>query len=474
MSESINDPAAAAASGPSGALEEVQVDVTKLTALSPEVISKQATINIGTIGHVAHGKSSTVRAISGVQTVRFKNELERNITIKLGYANAKIYKCSSPSCPPPSCYKSYPSSKENNPKCERPGCEGRMDLLRHVSFVDCPGHDILMATMLTGAAVMNGALLLIAGNESCPQPQTGEHLAALEIIGVDPKNIVILQNKMDLVRESEANEHCESIKKFVEGTTARLAPIIPVSAQLKFNIDAVVQAITNIAPPNYDFSADPRMVVIRSFDVNKPGAGVDELKGGVAGGSILQGVFKVGQEVEIRPGLITRDQNGNCTCRPLRSRIVSLHAEQNHLQFAVPGGLIGVGTLVDPALCRADRLLGMVMSSVGKGPSIYTEIKAEVFLLRRLLGVKTDDSKKAKVSKLIVGETLFVNIGASQTGGRIIAVKGGDVTIGLNTPACTERGEKIALSRRIDKHWRLIGWGKVRSGGTLAEVVEED
>jgi translation initiation factor 2 subunit 3 len=233
-------------------------------------------------------------------------------------------------------------------------------------------------------------------------------LAALEIIGVDPKNIVILQNKMDLVRESEAVEHCESIKKFVEGesgsgtyaekhpdmigTTAGLAPIIPVSAQLKFNIDAVVEAISKITPPSYDFTAEPRMVVIRSFDVNKPGATVDELKGGVAGGSILQGVFKVssrlcsdgrelteqvGQEVEIRPGLITRDANGNCTCRPLRSRIISLLAEQNQLQFAVPGGLIGVGTLVDPALCRADRLLGMVMSAVGKGPSIYTEIKAE-------------------------------------------------------------------------------------------------
>jgi translation initiation factor 2 subunit 3 len=162
------------------------------------------------------------------------------------------------------------------------------------------------------------------------------------------------------------------------GTTARLAPIIPVSAQLRFNIDAVVEAITQIAPPAYDFTADPQMVVIRSFDVNKPGAGVDELKGGVAGGSILQGVFKVGMEVEIRPGIITRDPaTGHCTCRPLRSRIVSLLAEQNQLNFAVPGGLIGVGTLVDPALCRADRLLGMVMSAVGKGPSIYTEIKAE-------------------------------------------------------------------------------------------------
>lgn len=93
-------------------------------------------------------------------------------------------------------------------------------------------------------------------------------------------------------------------------------------------------------------------------------------------------------------------------------------------------------------------------------------------MLRRLLGVKTDDSKRAKVGKLVVGEDLFVNIGASQTGGRIKAVKGGDVTIALMTPACCEKGEKIALSRRIEKHWRLIGWGKVKSGGVLAEVVE--
>jgi hypothetical protein len=142
----------------------------------------------GTIGHVAHGKSTVVKAISGVQTVRFKNELERNITIKLGYANAKIFKCSNAACERPSCYRAYGSSKEvssranmdgpspqtlhthsvpprssltcvwlayvlqDNPPCEL--CGSAMDLVRHVSFVDCPGHDILMATMLNGAAVM--------------------------------------------------------------------------------------------------------------------------------------------------------------------------------------------------------------------------------------------------------------------------------------------------------------------------------
>merc|ERR1712050_786036 len=80
------------------------LDITKLNPLTPEVISRQATINVGTIGHVAHGKSTVVKALSGVMTVRFKSELERNITIKLGYANAKLYKCDSPKCQRPSSY----------------------------------------------------------------------------------------------------------------------------------------------------------------------------------------------------------------------------------------------------------------------------------------------------------------------------------------------------------------------------------
>ena len=113
--------------------EPKDLDIKSLTPLTPEIIARQATINIGTIGHVAHGKSTVVKAISGVQTVRFKNELERNITIKLGYANAKIYKCNNPECPRPTCFRSYKSEKEVDPPCEREGCEGTYELLRHVS-----------------------------------------------------------------------------------------------------------------------------------------------------------------------------------------------------------------------------------------------------------------------------------------------------------------------------------------------------
>lgn len=442
-------------------------DFSKLTPISPEIIGRQATINIGTIGHVAHGKSTVVKAISGVQTVRFKNELERNITIRLGYANAKIYRCEDLECPRPACYKSFPSNKEIRPKCEV--CGKRMQLVRHVSFVDCPGHDILMSTMLSGAAVMDAALLLIAGNESCPQPQTSEHLAAIEIMKL--KHIIILQNKVDLMREESALEHHKSILKFIKGTSADHAPIVPISAQLKYNIEAVNEFIVNKIPvPIRDFSASPRLIVIRSFDVNKPGADIDELKGGVAGGSILSGVLKLGDEIEVRPGIVEKGNDGEVVCKPIKSRIVTLFAENNDLKFAVPGGLIGVGTKVDPTLCRADRLVGQVLGHHGQLPEIYVELEINYFLLRRLLGVKTEDGKNAKVEKLAKREVLMVNIGSSTAGAVVTNVKADMAKLTLTKPACTEIGEKIALSRRVGKHWRLIGWGSIVQGSIVKPV----
>ena len=462
---------------PNLAVQDIsKLDVNKLTPLTPEVISRQATINIGTIGHVAHGKSTVVKAISGVQTIRFKNELIRNITIKLGYANAKIYKCEGPKNEPGN-YRSKGSSHDDEFMED-----GKLwKLQRHVSFVDCPGHDILMATMLNGAAVMDAALLLVAGNETCPQPQTSEHLAAVEIMHL--KNIIILQNKVDLVKPEQAQQQYEQIKAFVAGTVADSSPIIPISAVLKYNIDVVCEYIARSIPiPLRDFTGIPRLIVIRSFDVNKPGEDVQNLKGGVAGGSILQGVLKIGDEIEVRPGIVSKDADGNMKCQPIYSRIISLFAEQNELQYAVPGGLIGVGTKIDPTLTRADRLVGQVLGLRDHLPDVFTVVEVSYYLLRRLLGVKAvEGSKQAKVQKLKPGEILMVNIGSTSTGGKVADIKEVEkiedgkpkvvliAMIALKQPVCTQKHEKIALSRRVDKHWRLIGWGEIE-GGTKIEM----
>lgn len=277
-----------------------------------------------------------------------------------------------------------------------------MQLLRHVSFVDCPGHDILMATMLNGAAVMDAALLLIAGNEPCPQPQTSEHLAAVELMKL--RHIIVLQNKIDLVKEQAALAQWEQIKTFIRGTIAEGSPIIPISAQLKYNIDCVLEyLVTKVPVPVRDFTSSPRMIVVRSFDVNKPGEEVGNLKGGVAGGSILRGVIRLGQEIEIRPGILERRADGTLTSRPIRSRALTLFSEQNPLQYAVPGGLIAIGTKIDPTLTRADRLVGQLLGEVDQLPQIFTEVEIEFFLLSRLLGVKDADDRSGKVAKMAKG-----------------------------------------------------------------------
>jgi translation initiation factor 2 subunit 3 len=176
--------------------------------------------------------------------------------------------------------------------------------------------------------------------------------------------------------------------------------------------------------------------------------------------------WQIGDEIEIRPGIVSRDGKGNIKCVPIFSRINSLFAESNHLQYAVPGGLIGVGTNVDPTLCRADRLVGQVLGEVGNLPSIFHEIEINFFLLRQLLGVK-DSGKQSKVQRLVKGEVLMVNIGSTSSGGRVLAVRHDLAKIVLTSPVCTEVNEKIALSRRIEKHWRLIGWGTILRGQVI-------
>lgn len=422
-----------------------------------------------------------MKALSGVQTVRFKSELERNITIKLGYANAKIFQGHPVDDSTLASGPLYTSRGSSHPD-EFIDQGRKYRLRRHISFVDCPGHDILMATMLNGAAVMDAAILLVAGNETCPQPQTSEHLAAVEIMRL--QHILILQNKVDLVKPDAATAQQEQIRKFVAGTVADAAPILPVSAVLQYNMDAVCEYLVRKVPlPLRDFTSDPRLIVIRSFDVNRPGQDVADLQGGVAGGSIVQGVLRVGDEIEVRPGIVNKLSNtdGNSdaasgeskiVCTPIYSRIGSLYAEQNDLQFAVPGGLIGVGTRIDPTLTRADRLVGQVLGLKGRLPAVFAEIEISYYLLRRLLGVKTSDGgKQAKVQKLTKGEILMVNIGSTATGGRVAACKAELAKIALTQPVCTTEGEKIALSRRVDGHWRLIGWGEIRKGSQV-EVQE--
>ncbi|CAC9455033.1 putative translation initiation factor EIF-2B gamma subunit [Leishmania infantum JPCM5] len=367
-----------------------KIDLDELNVDTFEVMSRQATINVGTIGHVAHGKSTVVKALSGVKTQKFHREAVMNITIHLGYANAKVYQCET--CPRPTCYQTYPSSQPDSTPC--PNCGETMTLKRHFSFVDCPGHDVLMATMLNGAAIMDAALLLIAANESFPQPQTLEHLAAAEMIGVS--SLIVLQNKVDLVSKERAAAQHSIIHHYLATKTAYAkAPVIPICAQQHVNISFLLDYLVHIPLPRRQLHHAQYMNVLRSFDVSLPGPagdGAKALKGGVVGGTVAAGVLCVGDEIEIIPGLLVlRRRDGVLPRRadvlsgrelayvaspppgelyavPLRTTVVRLQAEKNELQFAVPGGLIAIGTTLDPSLTRQNKLRGQVVRVVSRGP----------------------------------------------------------------------------------------------------------
>lgn len=405
-------------------------------------VARQPEINIGMIGHVDHGKTTLTKALSGEWTDRHSEEIKRGISIRLGYADTAFYRC---------------------PKCNKytiletcPECGGESELLRAISFVDAPGHETLMATMLSGAAMMQGALLLVAANEHCPQPQTKEHLMALSIIGVD--RIIIVQNKIDIVTKEEALENYREIKRFVKGTIAENAPIIPVSAHHDVNIDKLIETIEHYIPtPATDRDKPPMMYVARSFDINTPGSLPDSIKGGVLGGSLTQGTLEVGDEIEVLPGRKV-EVGGKTSWERITTTVQSLHTGGTTLEAAHPGGLIAIGTKLDPALTKSDGLTGRLVGKPGTLPPVLHKFIMTTHLLERVVGAAED----LIVDNIKTNEPLMLSIGTATTVGVVTSARGNESEVALKIPVCALKDQRVAISRRISGKWRLIGYGIIQ------------
>lgn len=400
----------------------------------------QPCVNIGTAGHVDHGKTTLIQALTGVWTSAHSEELKRGITIRVGYADAAFYKCKN--CEVPLGY-------SVTPKCNNCGKES--ELSRVVSFVDSPGHESLMANMLSGSALIDGAMLIVAANEKVPQPQTKEHLLALQTLGI--KQIVLVQNKVDLISYEEAMENYSDIVKFVKGTNAAKSPIIPISAQSKLNIDALIGAIeTTIPTPERKESGSTVMHVLRSFDVNKPGAKIKDMKGGVIGGSLTQGTFNVGDEIEIKPGL-QNEKSGKY--EPITTQISSLGTGAGIVDQVKPGGLVAIGTKLDPSMTRSDSLIGSIIGKPGTLPENSYTAKLEVNLFDTAVG----SGDEIKVASVQTGESLRLSIGTAPLLSKVTSARGKTVEIQFKRPVCLFESSKVAISRRIGERWRLIGAG---------------
>ncbi|WP_049900705.1 translation initiation factor IF-2 subunit gamma [Halococcus agarilyticus] len=399
-------------------------------------------VNIGLVGHVDHGKTTLVEALSGSWTDQHSEEMKRGISIRLGYADATFRRC--PGMDAPECYtvsETCPDGSESEP-------------LRTVSFVDAPGHETLMATMLSGASLMDGAVLVVSATETVPQAQTQEHLMALDSIGIE--NIVIAQNKIDLVDADRARQNYEEIASFVEGTVAEGAPVVPISAGQEANLDLLIEAIEEEIPtPERDPGADPRLHVARSFDINKPGTRADELLGGVLGGSLVAGDLDVGDEIELRPGREV-EHGGEAEWQPITTDVRSLQAGGESVETVTPGGLLGVGTGLDPSLAKSDGLAGQIAGPPGTLPPTREGFTMGVSLLDRVVG------DGGEIEPISTGEPLMLTVGTATTVGSVTSARDDECEVQLKRPVCAADGTQIAINRRVGARWRLIGIGTLR------------
>ncbi len=387
-------------------------------------------LNVGVVGHIDHGKTTLLSQLTGKFTDTHSEELKRGITIKLGYADMTIYKDGT----------NYNTKKGT--------------AQRYISFIDAPGHEMLMATMLSGAAIIDAAILVIAANEGI-KPQTREHFMALQAKNL--KNIIIVQNKIDLVSKEQALKNYKEIKEFVKTTLAENAPIIPISAQQGINIDKILEELCKLEIPKRDETSKPIFLVARSFDINKPGTTIEKLNGGVLGGILKKGKLKVGDEIEIKPGLSIKKANQQ-TYETLTTKIFSLYKGSDSVKEVLPGVSISIETELDPFLTKTDSLTGCLVSTKSNLPEISHHVKIKSNLFKKVLGT----AEHQEVEPLKTKEMLMLSVNTTITVGTVEKIDKDELELSLNIPIVALKEDNVGIARNINGHWRLIGFGEIK------------
>lgn len=384
------------------------------------------TLNVIIAGHIDHGKTTLLYKLSKKWTDTHSEELKRGITIKLGYADITI-------------------SKDEEYNIDNKG-----DKKRYITFIDAPGHEMLMATMLSGAAIVDAAILVVAANEGI-KPQTREHLMALQ--AKDIKNIIIVQNKIDLVSKASAIENYNMIRKEFKGTIAENAIIIPVSSQQEINLERIYEAMCEISIPERKVKDKPLFLVARSFDINKPGTKPSSLHGAVMGGTLKSGTLKVGDTIEIKPGIMIKEAN-QIKYKTIKTKIISLFKGSNKTNEITPGGNAAIETELDMSVGKTDTLSGCVVSTENNLPEITNKITIKHQVFKEQIG-------GVPIPALKPGETLMLSINTSVTVGSIIKLNKDEAEISLKIPIVPFKNDKVGLARNINNHWRLIGHGEI-------------
>lgn len=405
-----------------------------------ENMNSRPLFNLATLGSVGDGKSSLIRELTGIRTQRHSSEKKRNITIKSGYANLKIWECNE--CD----LLSSSSSEDENLNCAC--CASSLTLINHLSFADLPGHQELIFTMMSSVSLMRGGICIVSAAEPVSRkPQLIQHLIAAKMANIE--NLIICFNKLDLVTKEVAITRKKELDELLEKLDIKPYIIIPTCFNKKLGISNLLKAIMNLYPPKIEEqNTNAIFRITRSFDINKSNVEWFDVKGGVIGGTLTQGELKIGDEIEIRPGIISKDKS-----QPIITKILSLQTDGKNIDKINSGGLVAIGTDIDPYYCKGDMIIGNVVGKVGTLPPVYNEVTI-TFTKLELEGI--DIKWEPILNDVVSLQILNTNVDA-----KLIKVEDGILTFKLAKPVCIEANSKILVCKKIDSILKIVGYGTI-------------
>jgi translation initiation factor 2 subunit 3 len=411
----------------------------------------QGIATLALLGSVASGKTSICKFLTGETTQKHSKELVNGCTIKMGYKNLKVY------------YNDHEFI--TNPKVVPEGYR----LVRHFSIADNPGHNSFMATLITGLNDIDYALFLISGTNGI-EPQTLQHFKCFKSTQI--KDLSMIISKVDLVKTREKlNLIVDKIDEMLadENLDEEIdPPIIPVSAITKANTNNLIKLLVSRNYPRNiidSIKKDFKMTIIRTFDTNKPGTSIDNIEGGVLGGSIQGGYLAVGDTICVLPGNVTKT-NGKTICNPLVTQVMELRSDTSQLNVALSGGFIGIRTTLDFYYSKADRLVGNVIIKIKDINDINNYCKI-------IDQISVSNIEQLTDRELVVGQEYLIAIHASTQISELINIDDDVYTFKLNYPVAIFRNdiEKVAIMTNENNSLEMLSYGIISNSVSSDDII---
>jgi translation initiation factor 2 subunit 3 len=394
-------------------------------------MESQPILNIGVLGSVSDGKSTMVYKLTGIKTQRHTDEKYRNITIKQGYGNMKVWFNGH----------EYTTTDSNYETEDTP-------LVNHISWVDCPGHLQYIETTLNAMSLMDCAVVIVAADQPISKkPQLIQHLKAAKMVGLD--NLIFVINKIDLVDKTVLETRKTQLDDLLNELEIEPKIIIPACFNKSIGLDWLVESIQQYFRPRERETCDTLIRITRSFDINKPGTDWSLINGGVIGGSLISGSLKKNDELVIYPGVCSK-KGSNWIVQPINTKVLSVQTDNKELDTVIPGGLIAIKTDIDSFYTKSDGLSGSICVLSNNKLNLHVYIEANIVCSQ----LNSDINN---------GSKLVLQIGSRTIPGTLLKKSKNWLKVGLNKPTCILDNDMIIICSNIENVLTVIAKGSLAS-----------